>query len=188
MAAGIELFLETVEQELSRFGYAVYREPHNTTFEGVSNGLLYARSSARYRLGFARVEDHFLFVDGGIFPHLGLEALRAIYEHFRMIANQGFRTPPALRMQIPNLVLVIVSGEPFHMELIDFVRRSNLTPGLRGEVGQWMLVDIRSHRVTRLDLSRFLLGRTPGWLPLSKGAETLVGVIEKALKLLPRVE
>jgi len=113
--------------------------------------LLYARSPRRIRIGVARVEDHFLFVDWENTAFGRLDRLKEIYRRFSSLVNKSFRTPHALRMQLPNLAVVAVSPTEFPDDAVRFVRTSSLTPWYGGEVGQIILVEIENQRMISLD-------------------------------------
>jgi hypothetical protein len=131
---------------------------------------LYARSPGRFRLGFAKVEDHFLFIDWARAAYSRLDLLLSHYQLFSAFANQGFRVPHALRMQIPNLALVAISETGFAPEAVSFARGTYLNPWYGGETGQVVLIDLQQHQIIH---HRKPTSRTPGAFPLAHAVEVL---------------
>lgn len=142
----LDEFITRVSAALTLKGYLTDRHPR---IPGVPE-LLYARSPGRFRLGFAKVEDHFLFVDWDNALFGQLDRLKQAHQLFRTVANQGFRTPHALRLQIPNLALVAVSRSDFPVEAIHFASTCDFTPRIGGEVGQAILVSLKTSQITSL--------------------------------------
>jgi hypothetical protein len=162
-------FVERISTELERDGYLVELSPR---VPGVQ-ALLAARSPRRLRLGAAKVEEHFLFVDWGNGAFGRLDRLLEIYRRFSGWANQGFRIPHALRMQIPNLAVVAVSPDAFPEEAVRFARAIDLNPWYGGEVGQIILVDLGKQEVISLVPVEGRRYPRPGALPLSHAAEVI---------------
>lgn len=147
-------------------GYLIQGDPH---IPGLQS-LLYAHTPLPSRLGFAKVEDHFLFVDweNAVFSRLDL--LLESYKEFSRFVNQGFHVPHALRMHIPNLVVVAVSSYEFPTDVIHFVRNNYLNPWYGGETGQLMLIDLTKKKVFCHISPRF---RQQGSLPLCRTVEII---------------
>jgi hypothetical protein len=163
-------FIAKLIPALQQSGYDVFVEPHH--IPGVP-ALIYARSPERYRQAFAKVEDHFAFVDWDQAAFGRLEHFKMIYAALSAFANQGFHVPHAFRMQIPNVALVALSVYGFPPEAVKFARGSSLGPWYGGETGQAMLVDLAARQVTAY---RGLVGtRFPerGALPLYRATHIL---------------
>jgi len=169
-------FIVKIAYELEQSGYLVERDP----FLAGSQALFYARSAQRYQLGFAKIEDHFLFVDweNGVFAQL--ERLTQNYQAFSRFVNQTFRVPHALRMQIPNLALVAVSQTVFPEIVVRFARKTNLTPWYRGETGQIILVDTTQKQVISMDWFGGWRSPTRGVLPLRNTANLIRSISQNA--------
>jgi hypothetical protein len=166
-------FLEKVARQLQGEGYLVEASPG---IPGLQTGL-YARSARRFRLGFAQVEDHFLFVDWETSGSSSLDRLLEIYRHLSSLANQNFPVPHALRMQIPNLVVAAFTGAAFPQDVALFVRTTYLNPWYGGETGQVILVEIENRRV----ITHFKPGRRqPGAFPLAHAAQVIQSICQKA--------
>lgn len=159
-------WIEKTSQNLHGAGYIVDVRP---SIPGVP-ALLYAHSAGRFRLGFAKVEDHFLFVDwdGAAFSRLDL--LLSHYQLFSAFSNQGFRVPHALRLQIPNLALVAISEAGFAQDAVNFARGTYLNPWYGGETGQVVLVDLHQGQMIH---HRSPGRRTPGAYPLVHAVDVL---------------
>jgi hypothetical protein len=136
-----------ISLELQKEGYLVDLHPR---IPGVQ-ALLYSCSPNRMRLGAAKVEDHFLFVDWEDAMFARLDHLKEAYRRFSRHVNQGFRTPHVLRVQIPNLAIVAVSQEEFPEEAIQLARTTSLNPWYGGEVGQVILVELEKKQVISLE-------------------------------------
>jgi hypothetical protein len=169
-------FITRVSSALHRSGYLIEDWPQILG----TQALLYARSPERIPLGAAKVEDHFLFVDwdNGAFGRL--DHLKEIYRRFQPYANRSFKTPHALRMQIPNLALVAVSQAGFPEDAFDYARTTNLTPWYSGEVGQVMLVDPGQKQVTTLVSLRNGRHPKPGAFALGHAIEVIRAACEQA--------
>lgn len=142
--------------------------------------LLYSRSPKRIRLGAAKVEDHFLFVDWDNAVFGQLHHLKETYRRFRSYANQGFRTPHILRMQIPNLAIIAVSQAEFPDDALFYARTTSLSPWYGGEVGQVILVETGNQRLISLDVPE--QGRFPrrGAFALGHASNLIREVCERA--------
>jgi len=171
-------FIAKISTELQSEEYLVELSPR---IPGVQ-ALLYARSSRRIRLGVARVEDHFLFVDWENTAFGRLDPLKEIYRRFSSFVNKSFRTPHTLRMQLPNLAVVAVSPAEFPDDAVRFARTSSLTPWYGGEVGQIILVEIEDQRMISLDSQQ--PAEFPRWgaFALGHAAEIIWKVSQQAFK------
>lgn len=169
-------FIVKTAYELEQSGYFVERDP----FLAGGQALIYARSAQRYHLGFAKIEDHFLFVDWENAVLAQLERLTHIYYAFSRYVNQAFHVPHALRMQIPNLALIAVSQTAFPEIVVRYARKTNLTPWYRGETGQIILVDTTQKQV--ISLTWFGGWRSPlrGALPLRNTANLIRSISQNA--------
>lgn len=165
----MENFISLVSSELQQAGCVLesYSPPYGV------HALLYTRSARRVQLGFAKVEDHFLFVDWDRSDIRNIPALKTLYAHFSAFANQRFKTPHALRLQIPNLALVAVSRAEFAPEIITFAQSTSLEPWYGGEAGQLILVELERQQV--ISLASLSSGRhpRPGALPLGHAAQVI---------------
>jgi hypothetical protein len=174
----LDEFIAKVSTELQQEGYLVELSPR---IPGVQ-AWLYARSPHRVRLGVARVEDHFLFVDWDNSVFGRLDQLIEVYRRFSSFVNRGFRTPHVLRMQIPNLAVVAVSQKEFPDDAVRFARTTSLTPWYGGEVGQVILVEIENMQMISLDSLN--TGRSPrfGAFALGHAAEIIWAVSLRVFK------
>lgn len=156
-------WIQRLAVELRQNGYAVETDPKIPR----ARCLLYAFSPTFLPLGFARVADHFLFVDWEYELFHQMDRLLETYQAFSQFVNQGFRVPHALRLHIPNLVVAAVSWSGFPEQTQQFVRSRYLSPWYGGEAGQLVLVDAQAKQVICHYPPRF---RQPGSLPLAHAA------------------
>lgn len=155
-------FITHLAEVLTRQGY---RLGTSVSLPGLP-ALLYAASPQRFRLGFAKVEDHFLFVDWDNSCFGRLEHLLAIAGRFSEQVNQHFTVPHALRLQIPNLAVVALSPAPFPPDAVQFARSKNLTPWYGGETAQLILVSLGQRKITAQISTSPRRYPIPGALPL----------------------
>jgi hypothetical protein len=172
----LEEFLAKISSELQREGYGIDLQPR---IPGVQ-ALLYCRSPGRFRLGVAKVEDHFLFVDWGNAAFGRLDHLKEIYRRFSGYVNQGFQTPHALRIQIPNLAVIAVSRVEFPDEALAYARQTSLNPWYGGEVGQVILVEAVKKQVISLDSHWTGRHPRPGAFALAHASDLIRLVCERA--------
>jgi hypothetical protein len=165
----LDQFFARLRAELEQQGYQI---GNPAGVPGVP-ATLYAFSPRRFRLAFALVEDHFLFVDWQSAVPDGLDKLRDWYARLSALVNQSFPVPHALRMQIPNLAIVAVSRHPFPPELAQFVRGHTLTPWYGGETGQIILVDLGNQEVIVQITSTPRQHPIPGALPLNHAVDVI---------------
>lgn len=142
----LNAYTESLSSQLQERGYLIEVPPPTPS----TQALLYARSPNRTRLGFTKVEDHFLFVDWDSILFGRLEHLKQIFASFSQHANRGFRTPHALRMSLPNLAVILITRAEFPADVITFARTKDLNPWYGGEVGQLILVDLVNKKVVSL--------------------------------------
>ncbi len=173
----LDEFIARVSSELQQEGYVVNLHPR---IPG-TQALLYAFSPKRIRLGATKVEDHFLFVDWDNAMFGRLDQLKEVYRRFSSYANQGFKTPHALRLQIPNLALVSISQDEFPEEALAFARTTSLNPWYGGEVGQIILVDLETKQVTSLAFLGTGRHPRPGAIALGHASSLIWTVCERAL-------
>jgi hypothetical protein len=136
-------FIDKISAKLQQTGYVIELDP---IMAGVQ-GLLYACSPAPFQLGFARVEDHFLFLDweNAVFGRLDL--LIDVYKNFSKSVNQYFKVPHGLRLRIPNLAVIALSSNEFPEEIIQYTRRNYQNPWYGGECGQIILADTGKKKI-----------------------------------------
>jgi hypothetical protein len=168
-----------ISSELQKEGYLVDLHPR---IPGVQ-ALLYSCSLNRMRLGAAKVEDHFLFVDWDNAMFARLDHLQEAYRRFSRHVNRGFRTPHVLRVQIPNLTILAVSQAEFPEEAIRYARTTSLNPWYGGEVGQIVLVEIEKKQV--ISLESLGTGRypRPGAFALGHAADLIRMVCGRVLSV-----
>jgi hypothetical protein len=158
--------IENLSSRLQKSGYLIQSDPK---ISGVQ-GLLYAHSPSPARLGFAKVEDHFLFIDWEYAAFSRMNLLLETYKRFSKFVNQGFLVPHALRIRIPNLAVVAVSCTAFPTDIIHFVQNTYLNPWYGGETGQLMLIDLKNKEVFSHKSPRF---REQGSIPLSHSVDII---------------
>jgi hypothetical protein len=168
-----EEFIDKAAIKLHQKGFITERE----LFLPGLTGLLYARSPEAFQLGFARVEDHWLFLDWENAVFGRKELLIKAFQSFSKFVNQKFPVPHSLRMKIPNLAVIAVSQSEFPEEIIQYVEATYLNPWYGGEVGQILLVnlgkrDIFYHRLPRT--------RQPGAFPLGHTIDVLLETCRQA--------
>ncbi len=135
--------------------------------------LLYAYSPRRLRLGFAKVEDHFIFVDWDNVAFGRMERLLELASRFSKQVNQRFPMPHALRLQIPNLAVAAISPGTFPPEAARFARSQNLVPWYGGETNQILLVSLADRQIVSRNLRSFGRYPIPGGLPLGHAASVI---------------
>jgi len=171
-------FIAKVCVEFEREGYLTELDPN---IPGVL-ALLYTRSPRRFRLGAAKVEDHFLFVDWGNAAFGRLDRLLEIHRRFSSFANLGFKTPHPLRLQIPNLAVAAVSPDAFPEDVVRFARGTHLNPWYGGETGQIVLVDTVQDQVISFRAQPFRRSPVPGAFPLNHAAEVIRSVCQRVFQ------
>jgi hypothetical protein len=166
--------ISSFSSKLQEAGYLTESSPN---IPGVQ-GLLYAHLPGPSRIGFAKVEDHFLLIDWGnaVFSHLDL--LLKTYQNFSKFVNRNFHVPHALRLCIPNLAVVAISQVEFPAEIIHFARTTYFNPWYGGETGQLILVDLEKKAVFCHTSSG---NRQPGALPLGHAVEIIQTACQQSL-------
>jgi hypothetical protein len=162
----LEAFVEKVARSMERQGYTIGNPAY---VPGVS-ALLYTFFPRRVQLGFAKVENHFLFVDWRNTAFGRLDRLIEIANQFSVQVNQRFPVPHALRLQIPNLAVAALSPDPFPQNAAQFVLSKNLTPWYGGETAQLLLVSIGSRQIISQVSTSPRRYPIPGALPLHHAA------------------
>jgi hypothetical protein len=166
-------FIEKISAKLQQAGYVIERDP---ILAGVQ-GLLYAHSPTPFQLGFARVEDHFLFLDWENVVFGRLDILLDAYQSFSKSVNQNFRIPHGLRLCIPNLAVIAISQVEFPEETIRFAQTTYLNPWYGGETGQIILVDYGKNEIYYHKVPRT---RQTGAFPLGHTLDILLDVGRKS--------
>jgi len=169
-----EKIIEKISENLQQKGYIIECDPF---MPGVQ-GLLYAHSPVAFHLGFAKVEDHFLFLDweNAIFSRQDL--LVSANQSFSKFFNQKFTIPHSLRLRIPNLAVITISQTEFPEETIRFAQTTFFIPWYGGETGQIMLINLEKKTIYYLELIRF---RQTGSLPLSHTLDVLLHPCQKSM-------
>jgi len=169
-----ENFIEKISETLQQKGYITECDPF---MPGVQ-GLLYARSPGAFRLGFAKVEDHFLFLDweNAIFSRQDL--LISANQSFSKFVNQKFTVPHSLRLRIPNLAVIAISQTEFPEETIRFAQTTYFIPWYGGEASQILLIDLEKKTIYYHELTHI---RQTGSLPLSHTLDVLLASCQQGL-------
>lgn len=159
-------FIENLSAQLQKNGYLTEGSP---VIPGVQ-ALLYAYSPEPFRLGFAKVEDHFLFIDweNAVFKRLDL--LLLTHQNFSKHVNRNFPMPHALRLLIPNLAIIAISQTEFPDEVIRYAGTTYLDPWYGGEAGQIMLINLHKKEIFCHSSPGY---RRSGALPLSHAVEII---------------
>ena len=142
----VDRFILSIASEYLKQGYLLN---DHRLIQNVPAGL-WAWSGTKLRMGFAKVEDHYLWLDGNntaITPEL----LTTAYRQFSEIVNRRFHVPHALRITIPNLTVVAVSNDGFSEAVLSFARNKILNPWYGGEVGQVVLVELGNRNIVSLE-------------------------------------
>lgn len=130
-----------IENKLKELGYLCEKE---ISIAGI-RPLLYAHSPVTYKLGFAKVQDYFLFIDWQYSALCRIDMLEEIHKKFSKYVNQFFKIPRSLRMTLPNLAIIALSEQPFTQQAVNFVNYTYKIPWTGGETGQFMLVDLENN-------------------------------------------
>jgi hypothetical protein len=142
--------------------------------------LLYAHTPTPTRMAFAKVFDHFLFLDWENDLFARLDLLLDAHKKFSAFVNRGYRVPHAWRMTMPNLVTAAVSTAEFPAEALDCVRSRYLNHWAGGETGQLMLVKLPERRL-EYHPEPYRMSRQTGSIPLIN-AVTLMKTIIGGMK------
>jgi hypothetical protein len=169
---------QIIVSEMQREGYISQSDPKIPGLQA----LLYASSPHRFRLGFAKVEDHYLFIDWENAAFGRLDYLLEFYKRFSAYVNRRFPIPHALRMQIPNLAVIAVSQAEFPLETVRFVRTTYLNPWYGGESGQIILLNIKDRQVLTHVRPESRRNPLPGAFPLMHAEEIIREVCKRAFQ------
>jgi hypothetical protein len=161
-------FIATTASAFQEKGYLAQIEPN---LAGV-RGLLYVHSPKAIQLGFAKVFDHFLFVDWEEDVFSRLDQLIQVHKKFSETVNRGFKVPRAWRMTIPNLATVAVSETEFPLPAVEHVRRTYYIPALGGEAGQIMLLKL-PEKILHSHPRPATMGRQTGSIPLMHAVDLI---------------
>lgn len=172
----IHKFTLAVNRAFQQKGYLTH-QPGNIP---EIKATLYVQTTIPIRLGFAKVLDHFLFIDADDTIFNRLDLLKEIYKRFSTQVNLGFKTPHALRILIPNIVIVAVSQTGFSEELLSFARTSSLEPWYGGEVGQVILVDLAREQIVSLVSHSNGRYPRPGAIPLLHASNCIRKICKEA--------
>jgi hypothetical protein len=144
-----------------------------------THALLYARSRRPYPVAFARVVDHFLFLDWKKHLASSKENMISAYEAFNRQVNLQYHVPHVFRRTIPGMALVVLSTEGFDTLTIEYARNTYLVPFKGGEVGQFLLVDLTNREVIYHEGHVF---KQPGEAPLRTAQGVLVPGLVDSLR------
>jgi hypothetical protein len=167
-------FIQNTKLYFEQSGYIAKSDP---VFPGI-RGLLYAYSQHSFRLGAAKVQDFFLFVDWDNAMFGRKQNLVDTYQSFRRYVNKNFPVPHLMRMSIPSLGMVAISSNGFPDDVIGFVQSTYFNPWYGGEFGQIFLIDIKKEETFYHPAPRF---RSYGSLPLQHGLEILRNAYQTGL-------
>ena len=167
----IEETIVIVENKLKEMGYLCEKQIAITGL----HPLLYAHSPATYKLGFAKVQDYFLFIDWQYSALSKIDMLVEIHKKFSKYVNQFFKVPHSLRMTLPNLAIIAVSEQPFTQEAVNYVNYTYMIPWTGGEAGQFMLVDLEK-KVLHVHVEP-RMSRQTGSLPLEHSVQLMRNIL-----------
>jgi hypothetical protein len=139
----VKTFIQRISTHLQMQGFLFDDSP---VFNG-THALLYARSRRPYLVPFARVEDHFLFLDWKKNLACSKENMISAYAVFNRQVNSQYHIPHVFRLTIPGMALAVLSTEGFDATTIEYARNTYLVPFKGGEVGQFFLVDLANRDV-----------------------------------------
>ena len=175
----MDAFISAASRELQQAGYII---DFNSPLGGLQS-LLYACSEGVSRMGAAKVEEHFLFIDWDHTAFSRLDKAKEVYRQFSAFVNKGIKTPHALRMKIPSLALVAIREEEFPQDVVHFTQNLDFNPWYGGETGQLILVDTFHREI--ISLVSFSGGRypRPGAFPLRHAGEVIRQVCGPAFQI-----
>ncbi len=172
----IHKFTLAVSQAFQKKGYLVHQPCRIPEIRS----SLYVQTTEPIRLGFAKVLDHFLFIDADDSVFDRPDLLKEIYKRFSAQVNLGFKTPHALRILIPNIAIVAVSKTGFSEEMLSFARTSSLEPWYGGEAGQVILVDLAREQIVSLVSHSNGRYPRPGAIPLLHASNCIRKICQEA--------
>jgi hypothetical protein len=141
--------------------------------------LLYARSRRPYPVPFARVVDHFLFLDWEEHLSASKDRLTATYSLFNRQVNRQFKVPHMFRLTIPGMAVIALSNSGFDSTTSNFAQTTYEVPFKGGEVGQYLLVDLANKEVI---YHRGHVFKQSGESPLRAAQYVLVPILEDCLR------
>jgi len=139
----INQFVRDAIPPLQLLGYDVEDAPQ---VSGVS-ALLYAKLKKPASIGPVKFDTHLLFVDWDNTLFGRIESLDECRKKFSAWVNQGYKTPRAWRMRLPNLAVVGLSEFEVPLEVIQFVNNDYRVPWTGGETGQTLIIDLKNKLV-----------------------------------------
>lgn len=155
--------------ELQKIGYTAQKNLDEV------QSLAYLRSETR-KAGFAKVENHFLFVDWDSSEKGDLGGFLFTYQEFSRIVNRSYPIPHGFRLHFPNLVLVGLSENNFSQEAIEFTVNRYMNPWIGGETGQLMLINTTTKEFIHHSPPYY---RQSGLIPLQMAVDDMKYVLQK---------
>ena len=171
----LETFLPKLTTQLLKQEYVLESDP----VIGGTRGLIYARSPKPYSLVLTKIVDHFLFVDWENALFSRKEHMADLYKDFNRMVNAQFKVPNALRLTIPGMAVIAVSENGFDPDTEAYVEKTYQVPIKGGEVGQFFLVDLVTHRIT---FHKEYVYRQRGSTPLYEAQGRITKLLKDCLK------
>jgi hypothetical protein len=171
----IPTFIQRISSLLNQQGYCLEDKPGITG----ARGMLYAYSPRPYPLVAARVMDHFIFMDWEYDLFSRKDHMIEAYRSFNRHVNKKFRIPNLMRITIPNMALIAISGSGFDDETLEYAQRTYLVPWKGGEVGQFFLLDLAMIAVIYHETYQ---RKQYGSAPLLQAQGTLLPIFKDSLK------
>lgn len=168
----IDKFIVEAGEKLRHLGFLVDFSP---SIPGLRS-LLYVRAHGPQRMAFARVEDHFLFLDWENDLFARLDLLLDAHKKFSSYVNRSFKVPHAWRMTMPNLVTAAVSTSEFHVDAVECAQNRYLNHWAGGETGQLMLIKLPERRLIHHP-EPYRMSRQTGSIPLVHAVEVFKGIV-----------
>jgi len=171
----IQTYIQRISTHLQLQGFLFEALPD---LNGI-RALLYARSRRPYPVPFARVVDHFLFLDWQ--EHLSARKDRLIeaYSLFNRQVNRQCHVPHIFRLTIPGMAVIAISTRGFDTKAIEHAENTYEVPFIGGEVGQYLLVDLAKKGVF---YHRGYVFEQPGESPLRAAQRVLVPALVDCLR------
>ncbi len=173
--ATLETFLPKLTAQLQKQDYVLESDP----VIGGTRGLIYARSPKPYSLVLTKIADHFLFVDWDNALFGRKEHMADLYNSFNRMVNAQFKVPSVLRLTIPSMALIAVSESGFDPDTVAYVEKTYQVPIKGGEVGQFFLLDLASHKIT---FHKEYVYRQRGSTPLYEAQGRITKLLKDCLK------
>jgi hypothetical protein len=171
----LETFLPRLTSHLQKQDYLLEADP----VVGGTRGLIYARSPKPYSLVLTKIVDHFLFVDWENALFARKDHMVDLYKEFNRSVNAQFKVPSALRLTIPSMALIAVSENGFDPDTAAYVEKNYQVPFKGGEVGQFFLIDLASHKIT---FHKDYVYRQRGSTPLYEAQGRITKLLKECLK------